>query len=172
MAKMGREILSNEDQLFGCFHPGTPTTYAGVKFRSRIEATWAAFFDLADIGWEHEPIFLKGWLPDFRLNVGGFTMLAEVKKYDLNGLIESGNLDSLLGIYPEYNKADAHCTKHQVILLGSSPIYSRGMMGVPCTQPSNASQSAEDLCKLLSAPAHELLARWRTAEATTKWKER
>ena len=26
-----------------------PTTYAGVRFRSRLEARWAAFFDLC--GW-------------------------------------------------------------------------------------------------------------------------
>lgn len=28
-----------------------PTTYAGVNFRSRLEARWAAFFDLC--GWKY-----------------------------------------------------------------------------------------------------------------------
>ena len=31
-----------------------PTTYADVKFRSRLEARWAAFFDLAGWRWEYE----------------------------------------------------------------------------------------------------------------------
>jgi len=41
--------------------------YNGVQYRSRLEARWAAFFDLA--GWKHEyePIDLPGWSPDFRV---------------------------------------------------------------------------------------------------------
>lgn len=44
-----------------------PTKYNGVQYRSRLEARWAAFFDL--IGWKHEyePIDLPGWSPDFRV---------------------------------------------------------------------------------------------------------
>lgn len=44
-----------------------PTSYKGVNFRSRLEATWAAFFDLAEIPWSYEPIDLAGWVPDFVL---------------------------------------------------------------------------------------------------------
>lgn len=44
-----------------------PTTYADVRFRSRLEARWAAFFDLAGWKWEYEPLDLKGWVPDFVL---------------------------------------------------------------------------------------------------------
>lgn len=42
-----------------------PTKYAGVEFRSRLEATWAAFFSLIDWHWEYEPIDIDGWVPDF-----------------------------------------------------------------------------------------------------------
>lgn len=42
-----------------------PTTYAGVRFRSRLEARWAAFFDLLEWRWEYEPIDLDGYIPDF-----------------------------------------------------------------------------------------------------------
>jgi hypothetical protein len=42
-----------------------PTMYNGVMFRSRLEATWAAFFDLMGFKWEYEPIDLDGWVPDF-----------------------------------------------------------------------------------------------------------
>lgn len=44
-----------------------PTKYAGVQFRSRIEARWAAFFDLMAWPWEYEPIDLAGYIPDFLL---------------------------------------------------------------------------------------------------------
>ena len=44
---------------------GIPTEYAGVRFRSRLEATWAAFFDLVQWKWEYEPFDLKGYIPDF-----------------------------------------------------------------------------------------------------------
>ena len=35
---------------------GIPTLYGGVRFRSRLEARWAAFFfDVAGWSWEYEP---------------------------------------------------------------------------------------------------------------------
>lgn len=55
---------------------GIPTLYAGTRFRSRLEARWAAFFDLAGWRWEYEPIDLSGWIPDF---------LVTFKKGDGNG---------------------------------------------------------------------------------------
>lgn len=44
-----------------------PTTYAGVNFRSRLEAKWACWFDLMRWKWEYEPIDLNGYIPDFLL---------------------------------------------------------------------------------------------------------
>jgi hypothetical protein len=42
-----------------------PTKYAGVQFRSRLEARWSAFFDLVGWKWEYEPLDLRGYIPDF-----------------------------------------------------------------------------------------------------------
>lgn len=42
-----------------------PTVYNGVQFRSRLEARWAAFFDLCGWRWDYEPLDLNGWIPDF-----------------------------------------------------------------------------------------------------------
>lgn len=46
-----------------------PTIYNGVKFRSRLEARWALFFDLCKIEWEYEKEgyqLTTGWyVPDF-----------------------------------------------------------------------------------------------------------
>lgn len=41
------------------------TEYNGIIFRSRLEATWAAFFDLIGWQWEYEPFDLDGYIPDF-----------------------------------------------------------------------------------------------------------
>ena len=47
--------------------PAIPTTYSGVKMRSRLEARWAAFFDRMGWSWQYEPIDLAGYIPDFIL---------------------------------------------------------------------------------------------------------
>jgi hypothetical protein len=47
------------------------TRYAGCRFRSRLEARWAVFFDHLGIPWQYEPqgylVDGKPYLPDFRL---------------------------------------------------------------------------------------------------------
>lgn len=47
------------------------TRYAGVRFRSRLEARWAVFFDALGLAWEYEPeAYTDGsvmYLPDFWL---------------------------------------------------------------------------------------------------------
>lgn len=66
-----------------------PTVYAGVHFRSRLEARWAAFFDVVGWEWDYEPVDLHGWSPDFRVTFpcrhsecsGSHTLLVEVKPY-------------------------------------------------------------------------------------------
>lgn len=42
-----------------------PTRYRGTQFRSRLEARWAAFFDLVGWSWNYEPFDLLGYVPDF-----------------------------------------------------------------------------------------------------------
>jgi len=44
-----------------------PTYYNGQRFRSRLEAKWAAFFDLCEWKWSYEPDDLDGYIPDFKL---------------------------------------------------------------------------------------------------------
>lgn len=57
-----------------------PTEYCGVTFRSKLEATWARFFDVIGVEWEYEPCQLAGWIPDFL--IAGW-WLAEVKPMDV-----------------------------------------------------------------------------------------
>ncbi|MGU3494231.1 hypothetical protein ACLBXM_09335 [Xanthobacteraceae bacterium A53D] len=55
-----------------------PTTYAGVHFRSRLEARWAAFFDRVGWSWAYKPLDLPGWSPDFVLLSDHRNVLVEV----------------------------------------------------------------------------------------------
>src|ERR1700687_4111304 len=66
-----------------------PTMYRGVMFRSRLEARYAAFFDLAGWTWKYEPFDLHGWTPDFFVTFpcrhsecgGSHSLFVEVKPY-------------------------------------------------------------------------------------------
>lgn len=59
-----------------------PTNYGGRQYRSRLEARWAAFFDL--LGWktEYEPLDFNGWIPDFVITEAE-TVYVEVKPVDV-----------------------------------------------------------------------------------------
>jgi hypothetical protein len=54
------------------------TRYAGYLMRSRLEAHWAAFFDLLEWPWSYEPVELAGYIPDFILRFYQ-PLLVEVK---------------------------------------------------------------------------------------------
>lgn len=54
------------------------TNYRGYMFRSRLEARWAAMFDLLNWRWEYEPTDFNGWIPDFAI-YGKDVVYVEVK---------------------------------------------------------------------------------------------
>lgn len=57
-----------------------PTEYRGRRYRSRLEAKWAAFFDLAEWRHEYEPLDMGDWSPDFSIVAGDTGQhLVEVK---------------------------------------------------------------------------------------------
>jgi hypothetical protein len=56
-----------------------PTKYAGTQFRSRLEARWAAFFDLLAWEWHYEPFDYSGWIPDFFIGPAQPGFLVECK---------------------------------------------------------------------------------------------
>jgi hypothetical protein len=62
-----------------------PTRYGGTQFRSRLEARWAAFFDLLGWSWEYEPIDLDGYIPDFIVE---YTHKLDGKPYHVRRLVE------------------------------------------------------------------------------------
>lgn len=93
-----------------------PTDYAGIRFRSRLEARWAVFLATAGIEWRYEPRTLAihvprrhrliPWLPDFWLPHSA--QLAEVK-----GFMYADGFRRIRDI--------AHGTKYDVVILGHIP---------------------------------------------------
>lgn len=66
------------------------TEYKGYRFRSRLEARWAVFFDACGFKWEYEPEGYEGdgskYLPDFY--IPDFDLHVEVKRNTEDGLNE------------------------------------------------------------------------------------
>lgn len=94
---------------------GIPTLYKGVQYRSRLEAKWAAMFDL--LGWraEYEPFDLPGWIPDFAL-IGESTVLVEVKPFfTLEEFYDSGTIEKNLRAM-----ANTPYAKEHLLLVGAS----------------------------------------------------
>lgn len=56
-----------------------PTKYAHTRFRSRLEARYAAFFDLLKWDWHYEAFDLDGYIPDFIIG-NNQDVILEVKK--------------------------------------------------------------------------------------------
>lgn len=81
-----------------------PTSYKGVNFRSRLEATWAAFFDLCGWYWEYEPVDLPGWTPDFILDKRVAVEVKPIRENlsDVSRFVNSGWSEGmlLLGLCP------------------------------------------------------------------------
>lgn len=57
---------------------GIPTKANGYQMRSRLEATWAHFFDCIGWQWEYEPFDANGYIPDFVI-LGPRPFLVEIK---------------------------------------------------------------------------------------------
>ena len=55
------------------------TEYAGITFRSKLEARWAYYFDSRNIPWTYEPNTFQSWIPDFRICLNQQHVWVEVK---------------------------------------------------------------------------------------------
>jgi hypothetical protein len=72
------ERQASRREAFQDGRAGIPTEHRYTRFRSRLEARWAAFFDLIGWRWEYEPFDLDGYIPDFAI-LGSRPLLIEVK---------------------------------------------------------------------------------------------
>jgi hypothetical protein len=64
-----------------------PTVYRGQTFRSRLEARWAAFFDLLEWEWVYEPFHFGGWVPDFAIRAPGAQSLRKVVLVEVKPIV-------------------------------------------------------------------------------------
>lgn len=161
-------------------HLAIPTTYAGQQFRSRLEATWAAFFDLAHWPtWTYEPFDLHGWTPDFHI---------ASPRYPGGILIEIKPATTTTDLISRAEKAFNHAGTATVLALGAVTTLQGGTaapypagMGhtiTPCVSPAEMgawkergttwwlrcidcnrlayfnSNAVQPQCALCSAPTH------------------
>ena len=84
------------------------TEYNGYKFRSRLEARWAVFFDAAGIEYEYEPEGFElsdgtKYLPDFYLP--WFKCYVEIKPLSINKSDKTAAKNKLVQLFEEHK----HC---------------------------------------------------------------
>lgn len=109
--------------------PSIPTTYNGIRFRSRLEARWAAYFDLrGDIKWDYEPLEMPGWIPDFSLHMTTLfdrPSLAEVKPiFDIMQFVDSKDGDKVAKAFIKDSRSDQQGKQfYGFFILGNSPEY-------------------------------------------------
>jgi len=100
-----------------------PTSYNGSRFRSRLEAKWAAFFDLIGWRWTYEPFDTSGYIPDFAIH-GQATPL----------LVEVGPCEFLSEFSEKAEKPLAAFGRERtVLILGIDPLILQ--QGVPASSP-------------------------------------
>lgn len=103
------------------------TIYKGYRFRSRLEARWAVFFDACGVEWEYEPEgFDLGdgicYLPDFLLHgvkAKGFSgnLYVEVK-----GCFTAEDRNKLLKFYDVFSENDElPVSKKPLFVVGDIP---------------------------------------------------
>jgi hypothetical protein len=142
------------------------TIYGGHVFRSRLEATWAAFFDLAGLSWSYEPVDLEGWVPDFALWLKR-PVYVEVKPAPLLAY-DFGQRFSLLDCdYPDFKKAKSHRADIDVLLLGTRPNDDADYFGIGALLDPPAGANWYALHDRLSV--HGAKAKWGAAMAATQW---
>ncbi len=93
--------------------PAIPTLYKGRQYRSRLEARWAAFFDLLEWRHEYEPFDLDGWIPDFLIHGKYDPVLVEVKPFTS---LEQFDIDKTTNAL-----RNTHYWGTEVLLLGIAP---------------------------------------------------
>jgi hypothetical protein len=100
-----------------------PTTYAGVRFRSTLEADWAATLDSLDIVWQYEPEAVKlpsGTLyrPDFYLPE--IATWLEVKGPHNERLDKTRELAEAVSCPPGCDPEDGF-GEYQLVVIGRAP---------------------------------------------------
>jgi hypothetical protein len=143
------------------------TKYGGYKFRSRLEARWAVFFDQEEIEWDYEPQGIEvdtprgriRYLPDFWLDCGQWV---EVKGHlDPEGMRRlhalavgmtvcgSGNDIAVLGDVPRLRSIKWPVQLHYHRGLWAVP-WEPHSVGCPLYRPRVAVEATEEMAEYLT----------------------
>lgn len=101
-----------------------PTEYKGYRFRSRLEARWAVFFDVCRVKWEYEPggfILPYGqfYLPDFLLH--GCAGRSPKDLYvEVKGKITEADAEKILQ-FSGVKDIEAHEIKNPILVVAGIP---------------------------------------------------
>jgi hypothetical protein len=137
--------------------------HAGIRFRSRLEARWAAFFDEVGWVWEYEPFDLTGYIPDFLISY----IKAGRGGPNTPFLVEVGPCVTLEDYIDKGFKARNTETPYPVLVVGASPLIELEQTG---DDPAVGVWSSGHPCRVATASrvaAHEA---WATAINTTQWR--
>ncbi len=137
------------------------TTYRGIRFRSRTEARWAAFFDELHWPWEYEPHDLVWYVPDFVLKLDNEPagVLCEIK-----------GCNSLEELRAHTAKTSDSGWQHDALIVGSGPMKLSdaqpllGLIGEPSGPHGWLEWSPARIFYCLSCGQHSMLAEdgcWR-----------
>jgi hypothetical protein len=179
-----------------------PTRYKGVQFRSRLEARWAAMFDLLEWPWEYEPVDLEGYIPDFVLMFPAGGVLVEIKpEFTARGLHKATDKIDKAG-WESTNENDALVLGATWNIRGESASLDYPLLGIvrqisEPELPMYAWCEAEWICcrscsnvstyhfamgwycsycgtpgKVYGEPPHDLQAYWAEAGNAVQWKPR
>lgn len=145
-----------------------PTLYAGTMFRSRLEATWAAFFDLAGLPWAYEPVDFDGWTPDFAIWLER-PIYVEVKPAPLKQSLTAIDAAILQSDFGGFDKARAHQGDVCVLLLGIRPNDDADYFGIGTLLDLPSKDDSMHGIEWYGPDWHQVHAHLRVAEAKRLW---
>lgn len=108
------------------------TEYAGCRFRSRLEARWAVFFDRAEIRWEYE---LQGYQINGRRYLPDFWLPELAYWVEVKGQFAAGQWDLLCnavmpgGLPPDPHRPEGKAGephRPRILILGEVPVVPAG----------------------------------------------
>jgi hypothetical protein len=153
----GEDLNGVEGQL-----KSLPTLYKGYKFRSLLEAQWAAFFDHLAIEWHHE---LQGYLlapfgdcyrPDFYLPELGYWLEVKAKNPD-----EKAQRKTYLFNYCLSHEATSKKTRERAFVLHGRvprPYPQEGnIIGYRVDAQTKEDRSRRDLCWQICPSCHQVM---------------
>jgi hypothetical protein len=149
-----------------------PTQYAGVQFRSRLEARWACFLDLIGWDWQYEPLDILGWSPDFRVEFpcghsdcpNTHVLLVEVKPYfSIKDFEGHCCMDFPFGGHEKKEGGCGHIPADASAAFGNNPQITYWEMA------HGAGGGIESIASRIGGHI-DIDARWKRAGNTVQWK--